>query len=152
MGIPTSCSVNVSLRLSYMRTVEDFEHFPSSSFLLECRPPSTNLGKVHAIFNPEYHAFSCAIRKEDVISFAITDSALLHATLAHSALSLCNIARSRSSPDMAYHAGQAIRLVNKRIANSPQEAVSDATMFAVGCLTHFEVRLSPSSFLNSCDH
>jgi hypothetical protein len=97
---------------------------------------------VQLICNPQYHAFSCAIPKEDIISFAITDPALLHA-LAHSALSIANIGRGTST-DMAYHGCQAIRLVNKRIANSPHEAVSDATMFAVGCLTQVEVSSPPS--------
>jgi hypothetical protein len=97
---------------------------------------------VQLICNPQYHAFSCAIPKEDIISFAVTDAALLHA-LAHSALSISNIGRATST-DMAYHGGQAIRLVNKRIANSTHEAVSDATMFAVGCLTQVEVPPFPS--------
>lgn len=79
------------------------------------------------------------------MSFAITDSAPLHAALALSALSLCNAARINSSHEMAYHAGRAISLVNKRIANSSQEVVSDATMFAVGVLTAFEVHLPPSA-------
>jgi hypothetical protein len=95
------------------------------------------------IFKPDSLAYSCAIRKEDFMSFAITDSAPLHAALALSALSLCSSARIDSSPEIGYHAGQAISLVNKRIANSSQETVSDATMLAVGVLTHFEVLHPP---------
>ncbi len=60
------------------------------------------------------------------MSFAITDSALLHAALAILAQNLCNAARINSSPEMVYHAGQAISLVNKRIVNSSREVVSDA--------------------------
>jgi len=37
--------------------------------------------------------------------------------------------------------GQAIRLVNKRIADSSEEALSHATILTVGWLTQFEVTL-----------
>ncbi|KAE9364208.1 hypothetical protein N431DRAFT_431140 [Stipitochalara longipes BDJ] len=97
------------------------------------------LSQFHAIFNPDIHPYSCALTKDDVIPFAITDSALLHAALAHSARTLCDTARTESPAERDYHTGQAIRLVNKRIAQSPDEAFSHATILTVGWLTQFEV-------------
>jgi Fungal specific transcription factor domain len=113
--------------------------FPSASRLYSMVSlRSANDGLVHAIFNPDTHAYSCALRKEDVITAAITDPALLHAALANSALALCST-RIESKTERDYHTGQAIRLVNKRIAHSSNEALSDATILTVGWLLQFEV-------------
>lgn len=97
---------------------------------------------VELVFEPIIHAFICAIPKEAIITFAVTDAALMHA-LANSALSITKGGTSTSSK-MAYHSGQAIRYVNKRIASSSHEAVSDGTLMTVCFLTSFEVRSSIS--------
>jgi len=65
----------------------------------------------------------------------------MHVTLAHAALALTHTARIGFKAERDYHTGQAMRLVNDRIASSSKEALSDATIFAVGCLTQFEVLL-----------
>jgi hypothetical protein len=63
-------------------------------------------------------------------------------------MTLCNLAGIKSSPDMIYHVGQAITLVNKRIANRNHKAITKETIFAVACLTNLEVRaLSALIFL-----
>jgi hypothetical protein len=97
---------------------------------------------VELVFEPVLHAFICAIPKEAIIKFAVSDAALLHA-LANSALSITKRGTSTSS-NMAYHSGQAIRYVNKRIASSLHEAVSDGTLMTVCFLTSYEVRSSIS--------
>jgi hypothetical protein len=52
---------------------------------------------------------------------------------------LSNLANPKLVLDATYHCGQAISLVNKRIANANHE-VTNATIFAVDCLAHTEVR------------
>ncbi|KAE9362796.1 hypothetical protein N431DRAFT_357902, partial [Stipitochalara longipes BDJ] len=83
-------------------------------------------------YTPVTTAFS--IKKEEFISFAISDPALLHATLAHLAMTFCN------PEDMFYHIGQAINLVNKRISDSSHESITMETIFAIVCLTSLELR------------
>jgi hypothetical protein len=79
----------------------------------------------------------------------IFDSALLHITLAHISMSLCALSNTKLSPDAIFHVGQAIAIVNKRIAKR-YKAISDDTIFAITVLTSLEVRTSPvSKFFNS---
>lgn len=68
--------------------------------------------------------------------------------LAHVAMTLCDLSGIKSSPDLVYHVGQAITLVNKRIANRNHKAITKETIFAVACLTGLEVcALSALTFL-----
>lgn len=135
------------------------------------------------------HSYAPVFRKEEVLNFAISDPAALHATLVHSALNVINrficppilssriywlganssfrialplvrsskqlLIRSQLSSlrqdapglDMFYHMGEAIRLINERIRNPADLVASDATIFAVACMTHLEVCPSPQPFI-----
>jgi hypothetical protein len=54
-------------------------------------------------------------------------------------MSISNPASPKMVLDAAYHFGQAVSLVNNRLANPKHEVVTNATIFAVGCLAHAEV-------------
>ena len=62
-------------------------------------------------------------------------------------MSLSIQADPKLAQDASYHYSRAIYEVNKRIANSKHEEIPNATIFAVGCLVHAEVR---SSLLPLC--
>jgi hypothetical protein len=74
-----------------------------------------------------------------MLQFSISDSALLHATLLHSALSISMLRGQNSTSDLLFHQGQAIRFVNERIGDPHNQATSDTTIAAVANLTAFEV-------------
>jgi hypothetical protein len=57
-------------------------------------------------------------------------------------MSLSIQADPKLAQDASYHYSRAIYEVNKRIANSKHEEIPNATIFAVGCLVHAEVRSS----------
>jgi len=79
-----------------------------------------------------------------MLQFSISDSALLHATLLHSVLSISMLRGQSFTSDLLFHQGQAIRFVNERIGEQHNQATSDATIAAVANLTAFEVLpLSP---------
>ncbi|KAH6712475.1 hypothetical protein BKA61DRAFT_736866 [Leptodontidium sp. MPI-SDFR-AT-0119] len=104
------------------------------------------IGQYYTTFQPTNHPYSPvrpAFRKEEFLSFAVSDCAILHATLGHVAMTLCDLAGIKSNPDLVYHVGQAITLVNKRIANRSHKAITKETIFAVACLTSLELRSSP---------
>jgi hypothetical protein len=83
-----------------------------------------------------------------MLQFSISDSALLHATLLHSVLSISMLRGQSSTSDLLFHQGQAFRFVNERIGDPHKQATSDATIAAVANLTAFEVRpLSPFPLL-----
>jgi len=94
------------------------------------------------------HTYSQVIPKEGMLQFSISDSALLHATLLHSALSISMLRGQSATSDLLFHQGQAIRLVNERIGDPHNKATSDATIAAVANLATFEVLpLSPFPLL-----
>ena len=95
-----------------------------------------------AIFKASYAPL---YRKEDLLSFAITDPASLHSLLVHSAVNLRGIRQIKKDPDMLYHQGETIRLINDRLGDPDQQFASDATISTVVNMTHLEVR-SPSTF------
>jgi hypothetical protein len=74
-----------------------------------------------------------------MLQFSISDPALLHSTLLHSALSISMLRRDNSSTDLLFHQGQAIRLINERIGDPNNQTTSDATIATVANLTCFEV-------------
>ena len=71
--------------------------------------------------------------------FAMSDPALLHATLFISAMSHCLLHGKASSAEIFYHKGQTIRLINERLRKPKHVASSDATICAVTCLAALEV-------------
>ena len=92
-----------------------------------------------AIFKPSYAPL---FRKEELLSFAITDAASLHSLLVHSALNLRGIRQLKKDPDMLYHQGETIRLINDSLGNPEQQYASNATISTVVNMTHLEVRFS----------
>ncbi|KAE9381097.1 hypothetical protein N431DRAFT_392008 [Stipitochalara longipes BDJ] len=95
-----------------------------------------------AIFKPSYAPL---FRKEDLLSFAITDPASLHSLLVHSALNLRGIGQLKHDPDMLYHQGETIRLINDRLGDVGQQFASDATISTVVNMTHLEILSGDSS-------
>lgn len=72
----------------------------------------------------------------------LSDSAMLHVTLAHIAMGSCNLPNIELGPDVIYYIGQAIAIVNKRISNFYYEPImhKDKTIMTITILTHFDVR------------
>src|ERR1700689_4805752 len=89
------------------------------------------------------HTYSPVIPKEGMLQFSISDSALLHATLLHSALSISMLRGQSYTSDLLFHQGEAIRFINERIGDPYNKASSDATIAAVANLTTFEVHPLP---------
>jgi Fungal specific transcription factor domain len=85
-------------------------------------------------------SYAPLFRKEDLLSFALTDAAALHALLVHSALNLRGIEQLKQDSNMLYHQGETIRLINARLRDPEQQVASDATIFTVANMTHLEVR------------
>ncbi len=67
----------------------------------------------------------------------MTDAALLHATLSHSAIRH-DMIQGKAGQDAAYHKAKAIQIINQRLRD-PELECTDATITAVACLTLFEV-------------
>jgi hypothetical protein len=88
--------------------------------------------------NRPYSVVRPTFKKAEFLNFAISDAAVMHATLANITKTSYNLVR-KSSPDIIYHVGQAITLVNKRIANCNQKAITKETIIAVACLTYMGV-------------
>jgi hypothetical protein len=83
--------------------------------------------------------------KEEALQNSLSDPALLHASLAHVAKTLSSVVRVEMNPNIIYHIGKAIAMVNKRIANSHEKPVSIHTIGAVTAITAFEVRTPSAS-------
>lgn len=70
------------------------------------------------------------------LGYAITDPALLHATLIHSALHISLLTNTAPPSDVFLHNGMAIRSINQRLGNT---IISDTMIAAISCLAHMEV-------------
>jgi hypothetical protein len=57
-------------------------------------------------------------------------------------MTVCTPPGIKSSTESAYHIGKAIALLNRSIRNYSREDITDAMIFAVGCLAHAEVQSS----------
>ncbi|KAE9372733.1 hypothetical protein N431DRAFT_409051 [Stipitochalara longipes BDJ] len=101
------------------------------------------ISQYHSIFYPTESAYS-PIRpifgKEESLHNSLSDPALLHISLAHVAKTLSSLASIDMNLNIAYHVGKAIAIVNKRIANSQDKAITNETIGAVTSLTAFEFR------------
>jgi hypothetical protein len=86
--------------------------------------------------------------KEEALQNSLSDPALLHASLAHVAKTLSSVVRFEMNPNIIYHVGKAIAMVNKRIANSHEKPVSIDTIGAVTAITAFEVPTPSASPLS----
>jgi hypothetical protein len=69
----------------------------------------------------------------------MSDPALLHSVLAHSAHHFSRLSPNDSTSDLLYHKGQAIKLLNTRIRDPDLQSAIDTTFCAVACMTHLEV-------------
>jgi hypothetical protein len=77
----------------------------------------------------------------------MTDPALLHATLFHSAWSLATLQGRPATPEVMYHRAESIRLLNKSLQSPHDTVPTDSTIAAVACLTQFEVPVQTPFFL-----
>ena len=68
------------------------------------------------------------------ISVAISDAAMLHATLSLVALHRCQTHEEPLADSYFWHRGEAMRLISKNLAD-PEQATSDATVAAVAILS-----------------
>lgn len=108
----------------------------------------SNIPTDFSIFKSSYAPL---FRKEDLLSFALSDAASLHALLVHSALNLRGIEQLKQDPDMLYHQGETIRLINDRLRDPEQQVASDATIFTVANMTHLEVCFLSHHLHLSCE-
>jgi hypothetical protein len=76
--------------------------------------------------------------REEWLSFAISDSAVLYMVLFIAALDIAGLRGTSSSPDILHWKGQTIRVINERLGNS-NEAALGGTIAAVASLAHLEV-------------
>jgi hypothetical protein len=74
------------------------------------------------------------------ITLALTDGALLHATLSNVAWKLDTLRGLEESPECLYQQGQAIRLVNERL-HDPAQGTSDTAIGTVATLAILAVSL-----------
>jgi hypothetical protein len=74
------------------------------------------------------------------ITLALTDSALLHATLSNVAWKLDTLRGLKESPECFLQQGQAIKLINERLHDTAQ-GISDTVIGAVATLAIFAVSL-----------
>jgi hypothetical protein len=108
---------------------------------------------VYTIFYPTdrpYSPLRPTFEEGESHQAVLSDSAMLHVTLAHVAMGLPSLPSIKLGPDVVYHLGQAISIVNKRIAIFHHEPITrkDKAIMAVTLLTHFEVgTLSACNFL-----
>lgn len=84
------------------------------------------------------HSYAPVHPREKWLSFAVSDPAVLSATLFTSALSLCLLRGKSSSTEVVYYLGETIRQINRSLSD-PMRRVTDANIAAVTCLTLFEV-------------
>ncbi|KAE9372407.1 hypothetical protein N431DRAFT_536206 [Stipitochalara longipes BDJ] len=77
--------------------------------------------------------------KDELRSYAMSDPALLHSVLAHSAHHFSCLSLKSSTSDFLYHKGQAITLLNTRIRYPNLLSADNTTFSAVACMTHLEM-------------
>lgn len=74
-------------------------------------------------------------------NYAITDTALFHGTMLHSAAHNSLLSGNTDLVDPIHIKWEATKLVNQRLGD-PVMSISDVTMGAVVCLVLYEVRFS----------
>ena len=79
--------------------------------------------------------------EKEWLGYAISDTALLHATLLHAALHISLLKRVAPALDVFFHNTMAIRTINHQL-NDPSRIPSDATICAIACLSKFEVSMA----------
>lgn len=76
--------------------------------------------------------------KDKWFNFAISDEALFHATMLHSAAHHSMLVGNNELAEPSQLNSEAIRILNLRLGD-PSQGVSDLTIAAVACLILFEV-------------
>ncbi|KAN0090582.1 hypothetical protein V8E51_019161 [Hyaloscypha variabilis] len=101
----------------------------------------------HSIFNPPYSPVKPIEGRLDLLKMAVFDTSWFHLACAHISITLSRIRCTAMKPEAIYHLGQAISIVNKRIANFHHESATekDETIGCVLPLAFFEVRRSKAS-------
>jgi hypothetical protein len=89
--------------------------------------------------------------KDILLSYAMSDPALLHSVLAHSALHFSTLSSNKSSTDLLYHKAQAISLLNTRIRDPTLQSAISTTFCAVACMIHLEVSSHPRVLAMTAD-
>lgn len=79
--------------------------------------------------------------KKKWLGYAISDTALLHATVLHAALHVSQLKGVAPGQDVFFHNTMAIRAINHQL-NDPSLIPSDATICAIACLANFEVSMA----------
>jgi hypothetical protein len=82
--------------------------------------------------------------KEEWIRFAVTDTALLHMTLAISALHIALLHRKTFSVDAYKHQKQGLNILTTRLGD-PLLSTADMTILAITCVALTEVSRVPQS-------
>ena len=82
------------------------------------------------------------------LSVAVSDPAILHATLCLVALHKLQTRREREMKFFLWQRGEAMRLISKNL-NDPEQATSDATIAAVAVLCASDDSVSLRAFINS---
>jgi len=75
------------------------------------------------------------------MKFAITDAALLHTTLAISALHIALLRGKKFSVDAFRHQGAAVKILNGRLSD-PMLSSTDPTILSISCLALIEVSMN----------
>ena len=83
--------------------------------------------------------------KQEWLKFAVTDAALLHATLVISALHVALLRGKAFSVDAFRHRREAVKILNERL-NDPMLSATDPTILAISCLALIEVSMTKSIF------
>jgi hypothetical protein len=79
--------------------------------------------------------------KQEWMKFAVTDTALLHATLVISALHVTLLRGKEFSVDAFRHQREAVKVLNDRL-NDPILSSMDSTVLAISCLALIEVSMT----------
>ncbi|KFX91873.1 hypothetical protein V490_05680 [Pseudogymnoascus sp. VKM F-3557] len=106
---------------------------PFSSLSISKSRHANNL--LHHYDSVFIHSNMAVNPKKKWLGYAITDPALLHATLIHSALHISLLTNTAPSSDVFLHNGMAIRSINQRLGDT---IISDTMIAAISCLAHME--------------
>jgi hypothetical protein len=82
----------------------------------------------------------------ELISCSVTDPAWLNATFSLVALYYDLSLGKELSLECLFHRGEALRLVNQRLAGGSGQSIDQSTIGAVALLANFDVRFNPISF------
>jgi hypothetical protein len=90
-----------------------------------------------------YSSIKPSFGVEESTNAVLSDTPVCHLAVSHAAIGGYGILPSQNAADIMYLLGQALSIINKRIANFHNEPIAyqDKTLTVVTTLTHFEVRI-----------